>query len=286
MGYVVMEDLTRGETHFAFGKNWASFAERVGEAEISEAERGLTRLLGPSLNGLTFLDIGCGSGIHALAALRMGASRVVAVDIDADSVATAQALLERYAPSAQWRVIHQSVFEIAKALSDSGDDMVFDVVYSWGVLHHTGDQQRALRCAAGCVKPGGRFAFALYRRTWMDAFWKAEKRWYAHASDTSQARAQRIYRLFYRLGLGVTGRSFTEYVSSYRSKRGMSFDHDVHDWLGGWPYESISRKEVSSLMSGQGFRLAAVHPEQGPRLFGRDLGVLGSWCDEFVYRLG
>ena len=65
----------------------------------------------------------------------------------------------------------------------------FDFVYSWGVLHHTGDMYRALRGAAGRVAPGGRFLFALYRRTPLCWLWKLEKRWYAGASPAAQARA-------------------------------------------------------------------------------------------------
>lgn len=280
------EDLTSESTHFAFGKNWASFAQLVGEAEIVEAERGLRQLLGDSLKGKTFLDIGCGSGLHSLAALRMGASEVVAIDIDADSAATARAVLQLHAPSYKWNVLHQSVFDRLPSVGTGLDpDLTeFDVVYAWGVLHHTGDLYRALRATAERVGPSGLFVFALYRRVWLDAFWGLEKRWYAHASPMAQARVRSIYRLLYAAGLAATGRSFREYVSGYRSKRGMSFEHDVHDWLGGWPYESIGREQVDWLMQERGLVKLKVQPLQGPRFFGRDLGLLGSWCDEYVYR--
>ncbi len=147
------EDLTQAETHFAFGKNWATYAEKITAAEIAEAEKGLRKLLGERLDGLRFLDVGCGSGLHALAALRLGAREVVAVDIDADSVATTLAVLSRWSPAANFRVERQSVFELAPENVGT-----FDVVYSWGVLHHTGDLRRALRQAAALVGEGGRFA--------------------------------------------------------------------------------------------------------------------------------
>ena len=125
----MQQNLTQREAHFAFGKNWAAYAEKVTEAEISEAERGLRRLLGETqLSGKRFLDIGCGSGIHALAALRLGAREVIAVDLDPDSVATARAMLEQHAPQgAVFRVEEASVFDLRP------DRMgAFDIVYSWG----------------------------------------------------------------------------------------------------------------------------------------------------------
>ena len=96
------ESLLNAESHFAFGENWASYARGIGSQQIAEAERGLRRLLGDEpLSGKRFLDIGCGSGLHALAALHLGASEVVAVDIDHESVATSQAVLAKYAPGAR-----------------------------------------------------------------------------------------------------------------------------------------------------------------------------------------
>lgn len=265
--------------HFAFGKNWAAYAEKIGHEEIAEAQRGLLRLLGEStLKDQRFLDIGSGSGLHALAALREGASEVVAIDIDPDSVATTQAVLKRFAPDARWRVEVKSVFDLHPA--DGGK---FDVVYSWGVLHHTGDLEGALRRAAAMVGPGGLFVFALYHRIWMDWFWRFEKRWYSKASPRAQAAARNIYIALFRLGLRLTGRRFSEYVANYRTKRGMDFFHDVHDWMGGWPYESISANEVETLMNELGFAVVRTETRRG-RLLGRYTGLFGSGCDEYVYR--
>ena len=268
-------DLTKLDTHFAFGRNWASYAESITEAEIAEAEAGLLRLLGGAdLAGLRFLDIGCGSGIHSLAALRLGAAQVVAVDFDPDSVATTLAVLARHAPSAgSYQVEQASVFDLQPA--NLGN---FDMVYSWGVLHHTGDMDRALRTAARMVGERGRFVFALYRRTWCCPLWKIEKRWYSRTNEKMQRLARGVYRFFFRLGLWATRRSFTYYVETYKSNRGMDYEHDVHDWMGGYPYESVSSAEVDALVSGLGFRKVRAFA-----LGYRPAGVFGSGCDEYVY---
>lgn len=274
------DDFTQQEAHFAFGKNWASFAQKVTNLEIEEAERGLSRLFGGArLDGQRFLDIGCGSGLHSLAALRLGAKEVLAVDLDPDSVSTTQAMLSRFAPEGTTHRVEQiSVFDL-----DPSALGIFDTVYSWGVLHHTGDMDRAIRCAAAMCAPQGRFVFALYRRVWMDWFWRIEKYWYAKAAASAQARAQAIHIALFKLGLLVTGRSFGRYMADYRSNRGMDFNHDVHDWLGGWPYESILPVEADSLMGGLGFAAERVFARSGSFL-GRELGCFGSGCDEFVYK--
>jgi 2-polyprenyl-3-methyl-5-hydroxy-6-metoxy-1,4-benzoquinol methylase len=274
------DDLTRQEAHFAFGKNWASYAEKVTDAEIKEAEKALSRLLGGArLDGVRFLDIGCGSGLHSLAALRLGAKEVMAVDLDPDSVSTTQAMLTRFAPEGtSFRVEQISVFDLESSALGT-----FDTVYSWGVLHHTGDMDRAIRCAAAMCAPEGRFIFALYRRVWIDWFWRIEKRWYTNAHAAAQVRVQAIQIALFKLGLLVTGRSFTKYIGSYRSNRGMDFHHDLHDWLGGWPYESILPGEAESLMAECGFSAERVFARKG-KLFGRNLGFFGYGCDEFVYK--
>jgi len=273
------EDLTHAEAHFAFGKNWADYAKTITVVQIGEAETELLRLLGGRrLDGKRFLDIGCGSGLHALAALRLGACEVVAVDLDVDSVETARAVLSQWQPDSRWQVKRASVFEMKPA-----EWGTYDIVYSWGVLHHTGDMARAIRCAASLVAPAGEFVFALYRRVWMDWFWRKEKRWYAKASPAAQKAARVIHGALFRVGLLLTGRNFSTYVADYKKQRGMDFRHDVHDWMGGWPYESISEKEVRAFMTELGFNPVRVFARKG-RILGRNPGVFGSGCDEYVYR--
>jgi SAM-dependent methyltransferase len=253
---------------FAFGENWASYAGLVDEPRVEQATANLRRLVG-DLAGRTFLDIGCGSGLHALAAARLGASRIVAIDIDPRSVETARALLSRFGVSAQI-----AVADILKA-RDLG---TFDVVYSWGVLHHTGAMHEAIARASDCVRPGGLFAFALYRRTPFCGFWKVEKRLYSRAPKFVQDAWRSLYVAAFAFRQWTLGRSFREFVRQYGQDRGMEYYHDVHDWLGGYPYESIAPQEVAETVAALGFE----HVRDFPLAPGS--GLFGTGCHEYVYR--
>jgi SAM-dependent methyltransferase len=276
---VEADDLTQLQSHFAFGRNWAQFAQKVSEEQTLEAVIGMQRLLqSESLAGKRFIDIGCGSGIHSLAALRMGADEVVAVDIDPDSVGTTRSLLEQYAPTLNWRVLERSVFALSPA--ELGR---FDVVYSWGVLHHTGKLEKAISAAAGLVAAGGEFVVALYMRTLLCRLWTVEKQWYSKASSRAQRLARALYVFLYRIRSVIRGQSFKRYVAEYQRRRGMEFYTDVHDWMGGYPYESISVREMDNLMRPLGF--ARVRIDSLPTGPFASIGVFGTGCTEFVYKI-
>jgi 2-polyprenyl-3-methyl-5-hydroxy-6-metoxy-1,4-benzoquinol methylase len=263
------------DTHFAFGDNWASYAKLIDAPQIEEAEKGLLKLIPEGIEGRSFLDIGCGSGLHALAAARLGAKRILATDIDPMSVATTRRLLSEHATDSRWQAEQISVFDL-----DPDTYGRFAIVYSWGVLHHSGDMWGAVRAAAALVEPGGLLVLSLYRTTRCDALWKAQKRWYAKASPLAQRLARAGYISAYGTAYTLAGRgSFRKFVANYKSARGMDFYHDVHDWLGGYPYETALAPEVDSKLTSLGFR--------AERIFARPTmthGLLGSGCDEYVYR--
>src|SRR5499433_2543356 len=134
------EEIARGE-RFEFGKNWIRFLEGVRDEQIFTAESSLKRMLEiDSLAGLSFLDIGSGSGLFSLAARRLGA-RVFSFDYDPASVACTAELRRRYFPGDRdWKVEQGSALD-RDYMTSLGE---FDVVYSWGVLHHTGSMWKAL----------------------------------------------------------------------------------------------------------------------------------------------
>jgi 2-polyprenyl-3-methyl-5-hydroxy-6-metoxy-1,4-benzoquinol methylase len=273
---VMNDELMKLRSHFSFGQNWASYAEQIGKQELTAAKEGLRRLLGGvTLAGKRLLDVGCGSGVHSLAALELGASEVVAVDLDPRSAKTARMLLAKYAPNAPYRVEESSVFDLNPDILGR-----FDIVYSWGVLHHTGDMDLALRRATAMLNERGEFLFALYRRTLICPFWRVEKRWYSRASRSSQRLTRQAYLALFVLGLWATGRGYAKYKADYHKARGMDPYHDLHDWLGGYPYESISKKAIDHLMS----ELELTHVRSFVRKgFSTRFGLFGSGCDEYVY---
>jgi len=258
---------------FEFGRNWQEYSALVDEARVAEAKRRLASMLGTNdLAGRSFLDVGCGSGLHSLAALGMGAGRVVAIDLDPRSVATTAALLERFAPG------HGAVVKEMSAFDLEGQPFGrFDIVYSWGVLHHTGDMARALKAAAGCTKPGGLFAVALYGKTRFCGIWKRIKRWYINASPDEQVWAERTYVRLFGAYLLLRGKRLATHIRNYDRKRGMDFHHDVRDWIGGYPYESIAPDELAALLEPLGFEIVWKKTKTRSGLF-------GSGNDEYLLR--
>jgi 2-polyprenyl-3-methyl-5-hydroxy-6-metoxy-1,4-benzoquinol methylase len=268
-----MTDSTPQDERFEFGANWASFARDLSDARIAQAERSLRSLLGGDLSNQTFLDIGCGSGLSSLAALRLGAASVLALDLDPNSVATAQSVLGLHAAGAKWTVRQQSVFDL-----DPKTDGRFDVVYSWGVLHHTGGMWQAIRKAAALVDDGGRFVVAIYQRTYLCGFWTWEKRLYNRVPAFVARAIRGLYKSLFLAAYALTGRNPVRYVRDYGATRGMSWTHDVHDWLGGYPYESATSEEIDRAMRQLGFRRETYVP------CGITVGLFSSGCNEYVYR--
>lgn len=268
-------DLKSERSHFRFGHNWQRFLATVTAESLAEAERAMARLFpGGELTGSRVLDVGSGSGLSILAALRLGASWVDGIDIDKQSAEASCALLDQHAVGGPWSVQTKSVFDL-----DPKRDGPYDVVHSWGALHHTGDMWQAIARAAAVVVPGGIFAVALYRRTPFCRAWTAEKRFYSSAPESFQRAIAALFKAAFVTGLFITGRSPARYIAEYKSRRGMSWEHDVHDWLGGYPYESAEPAAVIAFLDGLGFEMWRMfeHPATAGGLF-------GSHCDEFVAR--
>jgi SAM-dependent methyltransferase len=264
--------IMQSDRRFAFGENWKSFASGVSDESLSQAQRGLLRLFpNGEIADARMLDVGCGAGLSMVAALQLGAGHVDGIDVDPDSTAATRRLLTQFWSGENWSVETRNLFDLPVK--------PYDIVYTWGVLHHTGAMWRALDRVMMFVRPSGLLAFSLYRRSRACRFWQSEKRFYSAAPSSVRLVIRMAYKAAYLSAIAASGRSPVGYVSSYNRSRGMSFHHDVHDWLGGYPYESAAPDEIARFLAERGFSIE--------RSFTRPViakGLFGSHCDEYVVR--
>ena len=260
---------------FNFGHNWRAFSERALNAErVAQARADFLELTaGMDVTGETFLDIGFGQGLSLLAAASMGA-RVVGLDLDPVCADVLDANRHHFPglPDRDFTVRVGSILDPAVVMDLTaavpGGGAGYDIVHSWGVLHHTGDMWAALHNAASLVRPGGRLILALYNRHVTSPAWKVVKRAYCLAPPWGQAAMIRLfYPVIWAAKRLVTGRNPAEMT------RGMDFLYNVIDWVGGWPYEYASVDEVTARMDGMGFDTVRVIPAGTP-----------TGCNEFVCR--
>jgi 2-polyprenyl-3-methyl-5-hydroxy-6-metoxy-1,4-benzoquinol methylase len=266
-----IRDEFRQGKRFQFGKNWQSFLRTVDEHSITDAERRLIEFLDvSSLNRQFFLDVGCGSGLHSLAACRLGA-RVVSFDYDPDAVDATCQLRARFPYEEDtWRVEAGSVLD-SDYLATLGE---FDVVYSWGVLHHTGAMWQALENVKLLVKEGGTLYIAIYNdKGKVSRWWTTRKKRYC--SLPSPLKPLYFLWVYTRVELREMGfsrkihkvpRRFRKYIMArreYKKDRGMSRWHDMIDWIGGYPYEYAKAEDLVAFYEKAGFRLKKLARNDG-----------------------
>lgn len=268
-------EVATGE-RFEFGRNWSQFLTLLDDSRIERAEESLKEWLEvDDLNGKSFIDIGSGSGLFSLAARRLGA-RVHSFDFDPNSVACTKELRRRYFPEDNaWTVDEASVLD-EQYMSSLGS---FDVVYSWGVLHHTGHMWEALDNAQRLVAPGGKLFIAIYNDTGSQSSrWKAIKRTYNKLPGflkspfallvSAPAEAKSLLSAVVRLKPGEYIRSWTD----YENRRGMNRWRDIIDWVGGYPYEVATPDEIFDFYRTRGFALMKMN-----------CGHVGLGCNQFVF---
>ncbi|CAK8717279.1 Class I SAM-dependent methyltransferase [Candidatus Electrothrix gigas] len=270
------EEISRRE-RFSFGKNWESFLTVLDDERIVQAETALKEMLQvDSLAGKTFLDAGSGSGLSSLAARRLGA-KVHSFDFDPESVKCTLKLRERYFPKdTSWTAEEGSVLNRSYLESLGG----YDIVYSWGVLHHTGAMYVAFENIINCVVPGGTLFIAIYNdQGWKSHFWWFVKFIYNKLpgplntiyalSFSSLVRFLNLIKYTFKLKPMIAIRE----LYLYKKKRGMSLMHDTKDWMGGYPFEFATYNNLKLYFEGRGFELVR----------GKQASSLG--CHEMIFGL-
>jgi 2-polyprenyl-3-methyl-5-hydroxy-6-metoxy-1,4-benzoquinol methylase len=262
---------------FEFGENWTRFLRVLDDERIAEAEASLRAMLGRSrLTGLSFVDVGSGSGLFSLAAARLGAARVHSFDYDPSSVACTEELRRRYSPAGvEWTIERGSALDV-----DYLDSLgTFDVVYSWGVLHHTGDMWTAIDNVARLVGKGGLLFISIYndqgRRSLL---WRRIKRRYNELPESARkpyvvaVMAPREALSAALLTVRGRPRDYVRGWTDYKLRRGMSRWHDLVDWVGGYPFEVAAPEAVFDRLHARGFNLERLKTCGG-----------GIGCNQFVF---
>lgn len=251
---------------FDFGSNWQAFSEQwVDTQRLDVAVRSLQSLLQKdTLGGVSFLDVGCGSGLFSIAAYKLGAARVTGIDINPRCIAVSERNRDRLMGGAP------ITFQKASALSPETLDVLglFDLVYAWGSLHHSGAMWEAIRNVAGRVSPGGTLVLAIYNKHITSIAWKATKWLY----NQLPRPVQRLMVIPFA-GIIYVAKFLVTWRNPLEKERGMDFWFDVIDWVGGYPYEYATPEEVETLVCGQGFILRRYVAAQVP-----------TGCNEFVFQ--
>jgi len=256
------EELARGQ-RYEFGRNWTSYLGVLNEERILCAQDSLSQWLG-DLSGKTFVDIGCGSGIMSLAAARLRASQITSVDFDPKSVACARELKRNFFREwKDWTILEGNCLD--RAFINSLPRA--DIVYIWGVAHHTGDMWRALENAATRVRPSGQLFTAIYNdRGFRSRCWRQVKRIYCSGRLGRCAIIPMFFSWYFFSGFVadiIRLRSPFRRYKEYRKKRGMSLIHDWYDWLGGYPFEVASPDDVFYFLKERGFQLERLKTVNG-----------------------
>ena len=218
------------------------------------------------------LDIGSGSGLQSLAVYNAGAKEIFSFDYDSKSVEATKSLWIQSGKPKNWTVCQGSVLD-EEFMNSIGK---FDIVYSWGVLHHTGDLWNALKNSQIPLKSNGVLYISLYAKEAYQnpsqEYWLEIKQKYNKADYIEKKKIEITY--IYQILMQSKIRNIYKLIKmmlTYKKNRGMALWIDIKDWLGGWPMEFSSAKEVYSFTKSK-MNLSLINLK------------MGNGCTEYLFK--
>lgn len=241
---------------------------------ISESKKKICQFLGKdNCEQKIALDLGAGSGICSLAMLQSGIEQVISVDLDLTCIELIKKLRDKSGfDENRWKILPGSLIddEFMSTLPQG------NLVYSWGVLHHTGDMWKAFDLACNKIAPGGFAYFAIYNETGRrfsgSRLWRRIKFIYNRSPFIVRFGMEILYAARAIAGDIITGHNPYIFIKNYHKKRGMRWWVDIRDWLGGYPYEFAKVDAVFNRGKNHGLILENL----------RTPGGLA--CNEFLFR--
>jgi len=222
-----------------------------------------------NISGKTFLDIGFGQGLSLLNATTLGA-KTVGCDINPKCKEVLELNKQKYPalkdttiPVVVGSITEKETVERIKTYNNK-----FDIVHSWGVLHHTGKMWKSIDICSDLVNNNGELIISIYNKHWSSASWKLIK-WFYNISP--QFIRWFMIKIFYLIIM--IAKFLVTMQNPLKKERGMNFYYDIIDWIGGYPYEYATLDEITDYICKKGYVLISKKKAQVP-----------TGCNEFIFR--
>lgn len=190
-------------------------------------------------SGKSVLEIGCGIGTDATNFSRAGAD-YTAIELSAESMAIARQRFDVFGLKGEFVECN------AEELSSELPAQAFDLVYSFGVLHHTPNPQKAIREIRKVIKDDGELRIMLYARN----------SWKAHMIDAGydQPEAQYGCPIAYTYtneqvmdlleGFEIVS-IMQDHIFPYKVEKYKQYDYEKEDWFAAMPDDMFRSLEQS-----------------------------------------